>query len=654
MNQSTTVANTRTHRFPALTSIDGLSFFVFSNPNLYAFKKLNKNLSQRRPGNPTGQVQNWRENAYKTKKIGGKIRICEKMTRRRLRVIDSSSEDDDGGVVRQPRYQQEEHMRHEQEEDDIEVELEESTLNLETVTLNTPNPNPNPNTNPNSNRSLPVQLEISDDDEVFIDVPENLSPPPPPPVTDQSFHSSFASSVSSNSNNFAEDSDFPISGFLARLGLRLRREWLDSCVRGLESSVQGFGSLDLAGKAKLCFEQFLCSDMNFSGAGILPENVHDMHLVDLPGPYVLQVDEIVNLSCPLKGRYQIAPAGLKRCLKLSMTDGVQRVFGMEYRPIKDLEVLAPAGMKVAICNVNLRRGLLMLVPEVFEVLGGVVEDLEAARQRLVQEVNKPPRGKRTRTGVVPPLATRATGAAWPSDSVSAPGHTNTPIPQAAAPPYAAEQGRASGISTRERTTEGFAIPTRRGNAEPNPTFTSVPDDNEIHMVHPVDHQDILTGDNDMPFTYLSCLWATLAEMMDKSLNVKGKIKCFMTGVKGFQFKHRATFELCVYVDDGSMISEILIDHKVVQSGIGHSPKEVTAALSSSDTKRVSDMKETLKQFQVFLAHFEVSENSLTPVAIEMDQGCPTSYAWLLLRRLQSSNTAQPQQPSHLNPINLSP
>lgn len=36
----------------------------------------------------------------------------------------------------------------------------------------------------------------------------------------------------------------------------------------------------------------------------------------------------------------------------------------------------------------------MLVPEVLEVLGGVVEDLEAARQRLVQEVNKPPRGKR--------------------------------------------------------------------------------------------------------------------------------------------------------------------------------------------------------------------------------------------------------------------
>lgn len=117
-----------------------------------------------------------------------------------------------------------------------------------------------------------------------------------------------------------------------------------------------------------------------------------------------------------------------------MTDGVQRIFGMEYRPIKNLEVLAPAGLKVAylsqssinyslfsstrfmcfetsrlvdardqlfiafvqvvISNVSVRRGLLMLVPEAFEVLGGLVEELEAARKRLVDEVNKPPRGSR--------------------------------------------------------------------------------------------------------------------------------------------------------------------------------------------------------------------------------------------------------------------
>lgn len=43
---------------------------------------------------------------------------------------------------------------------------------------------------------------------------------------------------------------------------------------------------------------------------------------------------------------------------------------------------------------HIRHGLLILVPEAFEVFGGVVEELEAARQRLVDEVNKLPRGIR--------------------------------------------------------------------------------------------------------------------------------------------------------------------------------------------------------------------------------------------------------------------
>jgi RecQ-mediated genome instability protein 1 len=55
---------------------------------------------------------------------------------------------------------------------------------------------------------------------------------------------------------------------------------------------------------------------------------------------------MVNISAPIKERYQNAPTGPKRCLKLSMTDGVHRIFGIEYRPIKELEVLAPSGFKV--------------------------------------------------------------------------------------------------------------------------------------------------------------------------------------------------------------------------------------------------------------------------------------------------------------------
>ncbi|XWS47782.1 hypothetical protein CRYUN_Cryun13aG0014700 [Craigia yunnanensis] len=276
------------------------------------------------------------------------------MVRRRLRLNCSSDEEEEG-----------------EQQLEIEPQQESSAVTHQPVTLSPSNPNPE------------EPLPISDDD--FVDVSESFTPPSPSrPMAEET-----AAAVTS-----VDSSGSPIGDILLKMGLKLRREWLDSCVQGLESSVPRFSTLDVSAKAKLCFQQFLFSDMNYSGGGILPENVDSMHLVDLKGPFVLQVDEIVNISCPLKGRYQDAPSGIKRCLKLSMTDGVQRVFGMEYRPIKDLQVLAPAGLKVAICNIHIRRGLLMLVPESLEVLGGVVEDLEAARQRLVNEVNKPPRGKR--------------------------------------------------------------------------------------------------------------------------------------------------------------------------------------------------------------------------------------------------------------------
>ncbi|GAV82257.1 DUF1767 domain-containing protein, partial [Cephalotus follicularis] len=566
-------------------------------------------------------------------------------------------------------------------------------------------------THQNPTHSLPVTVPISDDD--FIEVSDTLTPPSPP-------------------ENLA---DTLIGEFLGRVGLRLKREWLDSCVEGLQRSVPGFSAFDSETKAKLCFEQFLFSDMNYSGAGVLPQNVDSMHLVDLKGPFVLQVDEIVNISCPLRGRYQDAPSGIKRCLKLSMTDGIQRVFGMEYRPIKDLKVLAPAGLKVAICNVHIRHGLLMLVPEAFEVLEGMVEELEAARQRLVNELAKPPRGKRTRTAAVPSLATRATLAAWPVNGIDVQEQSNNSTLQDTTPFHADEQGCTDYIVKSQRffhlcaAAAAFvtphtcnsqrimeesvtsiyqedavpdpssnvvpevqemhidSVPISRTNAVPNPSSYAVSDVQEMHvdtdlisrtnavanlnfesvssfkdiqMVDEVEHLHILSGDREIPFTYMASLSAKWAAMKEKAPSVLGKIKCFLTGVKGFRYKQRATYELRVYVDDGSLISEILIDHHVVHKGIGHSPEEVTAALASSDIKVVSNMKEALRQFQIFLVNFEgtvlveMNQTSHLPVALEMSQGCPASDAWLLLRRLKSSAPAQTPQHPRFDPIEISP
>ncbi|GLU18573.1 hypothetical protein SLE2022_348650 [Rubroshorea leprosula] len=574
------------------------------------------------------------------------------MQRRRLRLSHSSDEEEDQN-------------QHQQRDD--ELLHQNPAVPHQPVTLSTPNPDPNP--------SQPDPVPISDED--FVDVSENLTPPSPP------------SSPPSVDLRPMEISDSPIGDVLLRVGLKLRGEWLESCLQGLQSAVPGFSSLDNLEKAKLCFKQFLFSDMNYSGGGVLPENVESMHLVDLAGPFVLQVDEMVNISCPLRSRYQDAASGVKRCLKLSMTDGVQRVFGMEYRPIKCLEVLASAGLKVAICNVHIRHGLLMLVPEALEVLGGVVEELDEARQCLVSEVNKPPRGKRTRTGVIPPLATRATLAAWPSSGDNFLQHTNTSTLQPAAPCLTHERGASfvpSSNYTSQRTPEEPTVPSGRLNAVPNPSpdialdvqemhintvpisrgnaeynsnSNTVPDVNDNPMVDEVEHPLILSGDHEVPFTYLASLSAKWAAMKENAASIQGKIKCFLTGVKGFQYKRRTKYELLCYVDDGSLISEILIDHNVVQRGIGHSPEEVTAALTSSDMKVVNGMKETMKQFQIFLVNFEgtmlveMNKSSTLPIALEMNQGCSASDAWLLLRRLKSSvSSLTPKQP--LDFVDISP
>ncbi|GMN56589.1 hypothetical protein TIFTF001_025700 [Ficus carica] len=702
------------------------------------------------------------------------------MLRRRL-VLSSSSEEDEepqNQPLRQ-RHQQDEEAQHRQSQPQPPPILPHSRDSM----------NPYPTTaNPSAE-----PLEISDDED-FISVSDNLSPPSPP-------NPHPAPPPPQPPSRPLSPIGCPISEFFRGIGLGLKREWLGSCVRRLEQALPGFGGLGVDSKAKLCFEKFLVSDMNRSGGGVFPVNVDRLHLVDLPGPFVLQVDEIVNISNPVKGRYQKAAPGIKRCLKLSMTDGVQRVFGMEYRPIRDLDALAPAGLKVVICNVHVRHGLLMLVPEAFEVLGGVVEELEAARKRLVDEVNKPPRGIRTRGGVIPPLGTRATLAAWPSNGVHVAGNTNNvtsehttsfpvhshgatyaacntdsgqrigrefpgvvseesgirnpsanvvmdvdelPIPvsaESAIPNVSPEvlmgaveetyiavsmeeeeeeeevhvesiQNRranfvsnsssdvasiveeidmdttpcrtenpvsdphlddilndkdilvadevehplssranvvsnsSSDVASIGEEIDMITIPRRTASPVSDPYSNDVLNDEEILVADEVEHPLILSGNREVPFTYLASLSAKWTAMKRSARSVKGIVKCFLTGVKGFQYRERRIYELQVYVDDGSFISEISIHHDAVQKAVDHSPQEVMAAISSSDQTTVNNIRATMRQFQSFLINFEgkmlieINEESPFPVALEMSQGCSESDARLLLRRLKSSVPAQ--------------
>ncbi|XP_042015692.1 recQ-mediated genome instability protein 1-like [Salvia splendens] len=666
------------------------------------------------------------------------------MNRRRLLVVSSDDEDDDDNL-RPPPPPPPPPQQHWLDEDDLIADDIQS--DFQTVTLNSANPTPGSNNSftapptttqtQGSHRFEPIPLDISDED------PEDVS---------TGGDNAFPEAKNGNHGHLQMSESPAVDGVLKRLGLSVRGEWLDSCLQGLQASTPGFQRMDDSSKAKLCFKQFLWSDMNFCGAGVLPPNVHTLHLVDLKGPFVLQVDEVVNISNPVRGRYQNAAPGIKRCLKLSMTDGIQRVFGMEYRPIKDIQVLGPAGLKVVVCNVHVRHGLLMLVPEVIEVLGGAIDELEAARQRLVEEVNKPPRGRRNRTGEIVPLTTRATLAAWPPSNDAVPGHVDNNRPTNVIPQQTSRQGYTASVPANDMHRQDFATPTNRNDAtantshapwppeqdeiqghtdppmpthsrqghdirrqdievpvyQSNPQPSTVPalqrahsvataqhinepssevltplggtrqgtpasympeedvhvpvsmdadeantssihmDVDDISTVYDLEPHFILSGDKEPPFIYLASLSAKNAAIDDETSVVRGKIKCIITGVKIFQYKERTTFELRVYIDDGSLISEILIDHNVVRNAIGYSTQEVSNASEYPEGERI---KKAVREFSVFLANFEgtmlveMRGESQVPVAVEMDQGCPTSDAQLLLERVKSLTST----PLPLNP-----
>lgn len=169
------------------------------------------------------------------------------MPRRRLR-LNCSSDSEQEEELNQP---QSPHLHQNNQQTTIghpPVEFAPSTTNS----------NSNLNPNPYPTEPLPNSDE-DDEDNSFME------PPPTAPT------------------------DSPISDVLLTLGLRLKRDWLDSCIQGLESSVSGFSNLAVSAKAKLCFQQFLFADMTYCGAGVLPNNLDSLHLVDLKGPFVLQV-----------------------------------------------------------------------------------------------------------------------------------------------------------------------------------------------------------------------------------------------------------------------------------------------------------------------------------------------------------------------------
>jgi hypothetical protein len=154
---------------------------------------------------------------------------------------------------------------------------------------------------------------------------------------------------------------------LAAVGLRAQRGWLADAVQRIQPPPRS--ATDAAQSALLAA---LKLDIRRVAVASLPPDVAGKHKYRIPGPVIVQVDEIVNVGASADPRGDL---GNSRLLKYALTDGAQQVYAIELVPLRDLSTSTPLGCKLIIRDVEIRRGLLILAQANVQVLGGSVEGL---------------------------------------------------------------------------------------------------------------------------------------------------------------------------------------------------------------------------------------------------------------------------------------
>lgn len=202
---------------------------------------------------------------------------------------------------------------------------------------------------------------------------------------------------------------------LRQTGLVLKEEWLNTTGNDLlslyhqtnTSSSSGLASntssqtisgstlspVSVEQAAETILERVLREDLRVCSVGTLPPHIHKLHKEILPGPYLVQVEEILDIGSSSSSNNNntintttnntlnsmeddtntTSSSYTRRCLKLALADGsIQQIYGIEYTVLKDLSIHSYAGIKLLLKNIEIRRGLLLLTPSNTLVLGGSV------------------------------------------------------------------------------------------------------------------------------------------------------------------------------------------------------------------------------------------------------------------------------------------
>ena len=105
----------------------------------------------------------------------------------------------------------------------------------------------------------------------------------------------------------------------------------------------------ILGKVSRRFRDTLNSDIRrFKSliTGMLPQDINTVQSTTITGPFFLQVIKVDNISQPTYNQH--GDGGPSRMLRVTMTDSTLKVTGVEYEPLKKINLSTPPGTKVLI------------------------------------------------------------------------------------------------------------------------------------------------------------------------------------------------------------------------------------------------------------------------------------------------------------------
>lgn len=141
-----------------------------------------------------------------------------------------------------------------------------------------------------------------------------------------------------------------------------------------------------ANSLKLVLQSDLCAVKPDS---TLPSSIAEVNV--LSGVHLLQVDEALDLTEPVHSRRSDSGKSKpQRMLRLKLTDGSRVVHAIERVHIASLTLASGDGMKLVLKDAPVRRGIVLLAPENFALLGGFVHALQRARAAACKRETAPP------------------------------------------------------------------------------------------------------------------------------------------------------------------------------------------------------------------------------------------------------------------------